>query len=93
MILSKLGASLLRPGTARRVTVPRLVGLTVPEMWGAALRAGIGVKVHHVSAERPVAGRIVGQAPGPGTRVRRDAVVDLDVSFEEPSEGIAGPFG
>ncbi len=74
--------------------MPRLVGMAVPDMWAVALRAGVRVKIHHVSAVRPVAGHIVGQVPSGGARVLRDSVVDLHVSFAVIEDDEADrPFG
>ena len=77
-------------GPSRRVIVPPLVGLSVPDMWVVALRAGVRVNIRHVTAERPTPGRIVVQTPTPGTRVRRNSVVDLDVAFETVEGGNNG---
>lgn len=74
-------------GPSRKVTVPELVGLSVPDMWLVALRAGVRVHLRHVSPELPRPGRVVGQTPDAGTRVRRDSVVDLLVTFEPLDPG------
>ena len=86
--------ALLRNGLSWKSTVPQFIGMPVPEMWGLASRERVKVQMHHVSAERPVPGRIVGQEPKAGARVPRDSVVVLEVTFEPaPLEQSKGPFG
>lgn len=81
-------------GPSRKVIVPRFIGLSVPEMWALASRAGVHVKISRLSAERPIPGRIVGQSPNAGKKVRRNSVVDLHVTFEPAgNDESKGPFG
>ncbi len=66
---------------SRKVVVPDLVGTSVPDMWGVALRSGVRVQLHRARERQVGAAVVVGQRPPANTKVRRDSIVHLDVRF------------
>jgi beta-lactam-binding protein with PASTA domain len=81
-ILTNAIEGALHPGPSHHVVVPDFVGMPVPDMWGVALRGGVRVKIHAPLELRTIPGTIVSQNPEAGTKVHRDSVVDLDVTFD-----------
>ena len=67
------------PPPPPEVGVPDVVGLTQAEAQARLGRAGFAVVVHHVASAQPK-GRVVRQAPAPGTRLRQGRNVVIAVS-------------
>jgi penicillin-binding protein 1A len=67
------------PPAPPQVGVPSVVGLTQGEAEARLRQAGFAVVVHHVPSAQPK-GRVVRQAPAPGTRLRQGRPVVIAVS-------------
>jgi penicillin-binding protein 1A len=67
------------PPAPPQVGVPSVVGLTQGEAEAVLARAGFAVVVHNVASAQPK-GRVVRQAPAPGTRLRQGSPVVIAVS-------------
>jgi eukaryotic-like serine/threonine-protein kinase len=67
------------PPPPPEVGVPDVVGLTQGEAQARLAQAGFAVVVHNVASAQPK-GRVVRQAPAPGTRLRQGRNVVIAVS-------------
>jgi eukaryotic-like serine/threonine-protein kinase len=67
------------PPAPPEVGVPSVVGLSQGEAQARLARAGFVVEVHNVASAQPK-GRVVRQAPAPGTRLRQGSRVVIAVS-------------
>ena len=67
------------PPAPPQVGVPSVVGLTQGEAQARLEQAGFAVVVHNVASAQPK-GRVVRQAPAPGTRLRQGSPVVIAVS-------------
>jgi membrane peptidoglycan carboxypeptidase len=67
------------PPAPPRVGVPSVVGLSQGDAQARLNAAGFAVVVHHVASAQPK-GRVVRQAPAPGTRLRQGGRVVIAVS-------------
>jgi beta-lactam-binding protein with PASTA domain len=81
--------ALAAPSLPGHVHVPDFRGMSMNEVWAVALKAGVKVEVTRlpddapeiVGHEPPPEGRVASQSVPPGTRVERDAEVEVRVQF------------
>jgi eukaryotic-like serine/threonine-protein kinase len=68
-----------KPVKPAGIQVPRLVGMKAPQALSALRRLGLTGEVRGAFSKKP-RGVVVGQAPGAGSKVAKDASVELQVS-------------
>jgi hypothetical protein len=73
-------------GPSRKVIIPDFRGLRGDDIWLAGLRTGVKIKLHRQNEDQtpgPIV--VISQDVVPGTKVRRDSLVNLLVGFTTKS--------